>query len=86
MMEIYVFILCCIADLHNTGFKYFMYLFVCIHHVFHIMLNTQYIMTHIHMFPNSKVNTSQRHKIGFHHATASSATSLRGKEQMKCRF
>lgn len=43
-------------------------------------------MTHIHMFQNSKVNTSQRNKIGFHRSTASSATSLREKETDEVMF
>ncbi len=29
MMDIDVFVLCCITDLHNAGFKYLMYLCIC---------------------------------------------------------
>lgn len=33
-------------------------------------------MPHIYLFPNSKVDTSQRNKVGIHHTAAPSATPL----------
>ncbi len=46
-MDIDVFVLCCITDLHNAGFKYLMYLCECIYIMFYIVKHSTSWLTSI---------------------------------------